>query len=176
MTCQFSPQLPPLSGPRCCNNPNAPLPTCPVPPKHILLRPSIAAAFKRTVSCLCLVSGVALLISRLSRQISGQTKSRPERIREKREMRPIGLSLKPTGMIYDGRSVACSKLIIGNARVVLQVVQDTLSLALQIPEKPGWPATSRFLWFLMLMSLLSLVWQGPRHKPASDRTKNEKGR
>lgn len=78
-------------------------------------------------------------------------------------------------MIYDGRSVACLKLIIGNARVVLQVVQDTLSLALQIPEKPGWPATSRFLWFLMLMSLLLLLWQGPRHKPALDRTKTRRG-
>lgn len=78
-------------------------------------------------------------------------------------------------MIYGGLSVACLKLIIGNARVVLQLVQDTLSLALQIPGKLGWPATSRFLWFLMLMSLLFLVWQGPCHKPALEQTKRRRG-
>lgn len=44
-------------------------------------------------------------------------------------------------MIYRAGLVACVKLIIGNARVVQRLVQDILSLALQTPGKPGWPAT-----------------------------------
>lgn len=70
-------------------------------------------------------------------------------------------------MIYNGRSVAYLKLIIGNARVVLWLVQDTLSLTLSIAGKLGWLATSSFLWF---------CWydRGLAAKPASDRRKSKR--
>lgn len=73
-------------------------------------------------------------------------------------------------MIYDGRSVACLKLIIGNARVVLQVVQDTLSLALQIPEKPGWPLVSD----ANVVAFAGMAGASPQTCLGPD--KNEKGR
>lgn len=71
-------------------------------------------------------------------------------------------------MNYRAELVACSKLIIGNARAFLWLVQNILFPALCIPGKLGWPAG--FLWFLMLMSLLLLVWQDTHHKHNLDQT------
>lgn len=44
-------------------------------------------------------------------------------------------------MIYRAGLVACTKLIIGNARLFLQPVQSILFPALRSSGKPGWPAT-----------------------------------
>lgn len=71
-------------------------------------------------------------------------------------------------MIYRAGLVACTKLIIGNARVFLWLVQNILFPALLIPGKPGWPATR--LPLVSNVNVIASAGMEIHHKRSLDQT------